>query len=787
MNTFEKSGAPDLISALLASGNGASGNGPGEHPPELIKATLDSLPDPLLVFDADQNIVFANTAATRFLTERNTPLGASRGGFLANLNIFDSVTQNLLAPEHLPVGRALAGETVDRAEYAVRPVHQGVPFWLECGARPLRSAAGDIRGAVVIFRDITDRKNRELALESADQLREFINDGHRTGTLHTSTDGRILDCNDAIVRMFGYSSREEMQGIRAPQLYVDPAERERLVHLVGVSPDVREFEIAFRRRDNSRGWALISTRLLDPRPGQVGGTLVSTLVDITDRKLWEETLRQSQQRFAAFMRYLPGVAFIKDLNGKYLYYNEASWPLFHKRPEEIIGKTYEEIWPLEDATLYRANDKAVIESGGPMEFMEPATHADGVHTWLTFKFPIMEDGKPTLVGGIGIDITERRILEDQLTQVRKMEALGRLAGGVAHDFNNLLTVISGYGQLALEGLGTVPEARLTGYLQEILNSAQRASGLTGQLLAFSRRQSVQPRVFDLCGLLRGVERLLLRMIGEHVDLTVRCGPEPCLIRADTHQIEQVLMNLAVNARDAMPLGGTLEIECRLLPEPLERPGHLPLGILLEVRDNGVGMDKAVKARMFEPFFTSKDQGKGTGLGLSTVYGVVAQAGGQIEVDSEPGQGSQFRIYFPSAPPEPEEIPPLAGGPSAGRLETVLLVEDEESVRALAETILKKLGYKVLVADSGKAALEIFADWHGSIDIVLTDVIMPHMSGGELAHKPRDLNPRLKILFMSGYTDDMIASHGVLAGETQLIQKPFTAEALGRKLRAVLDA
>jgi two-component system, cell cycle sensor histidine kinase and response regulator CckA len=787
LNTFEKADAPDLISALVESGNGSGENLGQLIPAELIRDTLDSLPDPLLVFDAAQNIVFANAAATRFLTARNTPLGASREGFLANLNIFDSVTQNLLAPEKLPAARALAGETVDRAEYAVRPVHQGVPFWLECGARPLRGTAGDIRGAVVIFRDITSRKNRELALESADQLREFIYEGNLTGILHTTVDGRILDCNDAIVRMFGYSSREEMQGIRAPQLYVDPAQRERLVHLVSVSPDVREFEIAFRRRDNSRGWALISTRLLDPRPGQVGGSLVSLVVDITDRKLWEDTLRQSQQRFTAFMRYLPGVAFIKDLNWKYVYYNDAAWPLFHKRSEDIIGKTYEEIWPREDAALYRANDAAVIESGRPIEFMEPATHPDGVHTWLTFKFPIMENGKPVLVGGIGIDITERRILEDQLTQARKMEALGRLAGGIAHDFNNLLTVISGYGQLAIEGLASLSEPRLTGYLQEILNSAQRASGLTGQLLAFSRRQSVQPRVFDLCGLLSGVERLLLRMIGEHVDLTVRCGPEPCLIRADAHQIEQVLMNLAVNARDAMPLGGTLEIECHLLLEPIERPGQLPLNILLEVRDNGVGMDKAVKARMFEPFFTSKDQGKGTGLGLSTVYGVVAQAGGQIEVDSEPGQGSQFRLYFPSALAEPGETPPLAGGLSAGGLETVLLVEDEQSVRALAETILKKLGYNVLVADSGKTALEIFDARRDSIDIVLTDVIMPHMSGGDLAHKLRELNPRLKILFMSGYTDDMIASHGVLAGETQLIQKPFTAEALGRKLRAVLDA
>src|ERR1019366_1810307 len=443
----------------------------------------------------------------------------------------------------------------------------------------------------------------------------------------------------------------------------------------------------------------------------------------------------------------------------------ASLHEFKKRPDEIVGRTDEEIWPSEEASQYRQNDAKVVSSGRPVEFLEPVTQPDGPHSWLLYKFPIFEDGKVALVGGIGIDVTERRILEEQLTQSRKMEALGRLAGGVAHDFNNLLTVISGYGQLALESLGNTSTERLTVYMQEILNSARRASGMTGQLLAFSRRQTVQPKVLNLGDLLRNIERLLQRMIGEHVDLTVRSGQEPCLIRADAHQMEQVLMNLAVNARDAMPLGGTLEIECALLPEPLERPGVAPLSVLLEVRDTGVGMDEAVKAQMFEPFFTSKDKGKGTGLGLSTVYGVVSQAGGEIDVESKPGEGSRFRIYLPLATGEVEELPPVPGDAAPVGLETVLLVEDEPGVRALAETVLRKLGYKVLVADCGEAALDICQQKGSSIDVLLTDVIMPQMSGGDLAHKLREMNPRLKVLFMSGYTDDMIASHGVLAGET----------------------
>jgi CheY-like chemotaxis protein len=254
-------------------------------------------------------------------------------------------------------------------------------------------------------------------------------------------------------------------------------------------------------------------------------------------------------------------------------------------------------------------------------------------------------------------------------------------------------------------------------------------------------------------------------------------------------MEQVVMNLSVNARDAMPLGGSLDIRCEHLPQPLappaDEPGE-PLAIMLEVRDTGIGMDEQIRPRIFDPFFTSKEQGKGTGLGLSMVYGIVAQAKGRIQVDSAVGKGTVFRIFFPEAAGEIESAPPSRSGTPRG-VETVLLVEDEASVRALAETILGRLGYQVLAAHSGPHAVRIWEEKRGRIDVLLTDVIMPNMSGGDLAHKLRETSPGLKVLFMSGYTDDMIASHGVLAGETQLIQKPFTAEALGRKLRDVLDA
>ncbi|HWE51482.1 MAG TPA: PAS domain-containing protein [Bryobacteraceae bacterium] len=748
---------------------------------------LETFPYGLLLIGADRRISLLNTAAKAIFMRRNVDPGETVESLQAALNLFEPSMRTRLANEQWPLSRALAGHTVEPTEYGARTVVRKNSFWMECSAQPLRQENGEIEGAIFTIRDTTDRKKRELALEAADQLRDFIYHGNVAGILHTTIDGRVVDCNDAFVRMIGYESKEELKNLRAPQFYFEPSERDRLLREIRTSHQLSDYEVCLRRRDNTRCWGLSNVRLLEPQRGEVGGSLISTIVDITDRKQWEDTLRQSEQRFAAFMRHLPGMAYIKDPDGKYVYYNDACWMLFGKHPTEIIGSTDDQIWRAEEATLYRANDLRVMEERKPIEVTEPVRHPDGIHSWLIYKFPIIENGDVVLVGGIGIDITERQALEDQLTQSRKMEALGRLAGGVAHDFNNVLTVISGYGQLALEGIEDTPVERLTVYIQEILNSARRAAGLTTQLLAFSRRQLIQPKVLDLGDLLRNLGQLLRRMIGEHVDLTLHLASQKCLVRADAHQIEQVMMNLAANARDAMPLGGNLDIDCHLLAEPRERPGMSPLGVVIEVRDNGIGMDEATRGQLFEPFFSSKEKGKGTGLGLSTAYGVVTQAEGEIEVESAQGEGTTFRIYFPVATGEVEELPPPLPDPEPARLETILLVEDEASVRTLAETILRRQGYRVVSADCGDAAIKIWQEKQGEIDILLTDVIMPRMSGGELAHKLRAMKPDLKVLFMSGYTDDMIASHGLMAGETQLIQKPFTSAELGRKLRAVLDA
>jgi PAS domain S-box-containing protein len=739
----------------------------------------------LLLFDAAGALTYANPAARKSLLEVYEP-----AQLFASL--IEPRSERPLATERTPLARALRGDSTEAAQFMLRRQREANPQWYECDAHPLISPVGEIRGAIVAFRNITERRRKELATESANQLRDFIYNENLAGIIHSSFDGRILDCNQALLAMFGYDSKQELMALRAAQLYYDPAERDRLLAEIKRHGQLSKYETCFRRKDGSRCWALLNVRLLEAPLGEVGGTVVSTVIDITERRQSEETLRQSEQRFSAFMRHLPGVAFIKDLSGRYVYYNEGSLQQFRKTPDEIVGRTDEELWPAEDAARYRANDAAVTEGHRPLEFIEPVAHSDGVHSWLMYKFPIVEEGKVTLVGGIGIDVTERTILEEQLTQARKMEALGRLAGGVAHDFNNLLTVISGYGQLALEGAGSASTERMILWLQEILNSSRRAAGLTNQLLAFSRRQAIEPTVLDLSELLRNMQRLLQRVIGEHVDLKIRCGSEPCHIRADVNQIEQVVMNLAVNSRDAMPLGGSLEIGCESLKEQLPvAPGDdgdgPPLTVLLEVRDSGVGMDDTIRPQIFDPFFTSKEKGKGTGLGLSTVYGIVSQARGKILVESAPGEGTVFRIYFPAADGAVEKTTSGRHGATPRGSETVLVVEDEASVRTLAETILARLGYRVVVADSGQAALKMWEQLHGRIDVLLTDVIMPHMSGGDLAHALRERKPALKVLFMSGYTDDMLAGHGVLARETQLIQKPFTAEMLGKKLRDVLDA
>jgi signal transduction histidine kinase len=388
-------------------------------------------------------------------------------------------------------------------------------------------------------------------------------------------------------------------------------------------------------------------------------------------------------------------------------------------------------------------------------------------------------------------ILEKKGLEQQLQQAQKMESVGRLAGGVAHDFNNLLTAMMGYAGLARESIP--PDNPASVCVQEIQKAADRAATLTNQLLAFARRQIIEPRVINLNDLILDMGKMLRRLIGEDVELVLRPASEACAVKVDRGQMEQVLVNLAVNARDAMPDGGRLTIETTIvtldegyaLTHPEVSPGQY---VMLAVSDNGVGMAEEVKAHLFEPFFTTKEKGKGTGLGLATCYGIVKQSSGHIWVYSEPGQGTTFKIYLPQVDelpgslPESEEPAALLRGK-----ETVLLVEDEPAVRELAAHVLRAQGYTVLEADNGDAALRQVGEQAGEkIHLLLTDVVMPRMSGKELADRLKVIRPDLKVLFTSGYTDDAIVHHGVLQAEIAFLQKPFSPVTLARKVREVLD-
>ena len=384
-----------------------------------------------------------------------------------------------------------------------------------------------------------------------------------------------------------------------------------------------------------------------------------------------------------------------------------------------------------------------------------------------------------------------RSSEERLRQAQKMEAVGRLAGGVAHDFNNLLTVITSYSALLLEDLGADDPKRDD--VDQIRKAAEGATALTRQLLAFSRQQVLQPKALDLKATVAGTDKLLKRLIGEDIQLTTVLAPDLGVVKADPGQIEQIIMNLAVNARDAMPTGGRLTIEVANvdMDETYVR-GHAPASpgryVMLAISDTGIGMDEQTKARIFEPFFTTKEAGKGTGLGLATVYGIVKQSGGLIWVYSEPGHGTSFKVYLPRVdePSEPTTAS-TAGAEPRGGTETVLVVEDAASVRMVTRQVLERFGYAVMEAPNGDTALRLAAKHHGPIHLLLTDVIMPGLSGRQLAEQLAELRPDMKVLYASGYADQAIVHHGILDSGIAYLQKPFTPETLARRVRQVLDS
>ncbi|HUY13578.1 MAG TPA: PAS domain S-box protein [Terriglobia bacterium] len=672
----------------------------------------------------------------------------------------------------------------------------GREVWLRNIIRAVKDEAGRtvrLRGVMV---DITEHRQAERALQRSEEL--FSKAFHASPAamcLSRIEDGRFLNVNDSLLRMLG-CRREEVVGFTSSQvgLWKDPSDRERMIQSLLTHRSVRDYAARLRTRNGEILEALISAEMIELENDPC---LLATIQDVTEKKRSEQALRESEVRKSAILESALDAIITLDFTGHILEFNSAAEKTFGRLREEVLGENASQV-----IFANASRDDQPFDLANPAAWSDPslrgkrfeivARRADASPFPAELAITSVELRGRSLITIYLRDLTERKALEKQLWHSQKLEAVGRLAGGVAHDFNNILTVIDGYSDLLLMDMPEGAPARRG--LEEIRKAGERAASLTRQLLAFSRRQVLAPQVMDLNDVIGNVNKMLRRLIGEDIELVTVLRPGISPVKADPGQIEQVLVNLVVNARDALPQGGVLSVETESVEFNESVAGRhavpIPPGeyVMLAVADNGCGMDAETQSHIFEPFFTTKEQGKGTGLGLATVYGIVKQSGGFIWVYSEPGQGSTFKVYLPAvrdAAPSgksvPKELRP-AGGP-----ETVLLVEDEDALRFMVREVLSAAGYNVLEATEGDEALEIARRHERAIDLMLTDIVMPRMNGQELAQKLEGLHPETRVLFMSGYTGAVVVRHGILSSDEMFIQKPFNPSALMKKVREILDA
>jgi PAS domain S-box-containing protein len=668
----------------------------------------------------------------------------------------------------------------------------------EAAVAAMRAGADDFlprthlsRLPVIAERELRERSMRQARRVAEQRYRSIVettSQGIWTSDVHT----QISFANARMLQMVGYT-RDEAIGLPATAFLDEKGpelvERLRVRRLQGLSD---QLEVRFRRKDGSYFWCLAEMTPQFDAAGVFQG-VIGMALDVSERRAAEEALRRAEQRYQRLSDSgLVGLT-VGDAEGRIYEANDAYLRMIgYSREEMLSGKAS---W----------RDLLVQEAPIPDYVAKELREKGSAHPWETVHKRKNGSRVPVLVGVAMLDetrvlvvlsdLTERKRAEealkrteDQLRQSQKMEAIGLLAGGVAHDFNNMLSVVLSYSSLILRELK--PDNPMREDVEEIQKAGSRAADLTQKLLTFSRRQVLQPKALDLNSLVDGMRSVLRRVLGEDIKLVFAPAPSLGPVFADTGSMEQVVMNLSVNARDAMPAGGQLTLETAEveLDEAFvqTRPG-LRSGrhVVLSISDTGTGMDAETKARIFEPFFTTKEKSKGTGLGLSTTLGIVQQSGGAIRVDSTSGRGSTFLIYLPVFQGAPAAATSSGDRPGGG--ETILLAEDEAQVRRVTALILRRLGYRVLEARDGSDALAVAEAERGQIHLLLTDVVMPEKSGPELARLLGPLRPDMKILFMSGYTDDTVLRHGVSIAAVQFLQKPFTPDALTEKVREVLGA
>lgn len=685
----------------------------------------------------------------------------------------------------------LAGKNVPQ-HYDFRGIRKdGTEYWLESYASLI-----EYNGTVALqlaHVDITERKQAEKSLrESEERFRLITETIDEIFWIFDLENGSVSYISPAHERIWGYPIEYFMDSKKAFFDPIHPEDRDRVLAVVARmgTGEVLDYEHRIVRADGSirhiwnRGYPIFD------EAGRLK-QYVGVGQDITARRNAEEALRETKEYLNLIINSIRDPIFVKDREHKFVLVNDALCAFASRPREEMLGMTATESIPPSLATSIWEEEEDVFNTGRERLTEDNFSDSEGnVRTIMTRKALLKDNKGNQQIVGVLRDITEYKRLEAQLLQAQKMEAIGILAGGVAHDFNNLLNVINGYSELILEDCSQ--DNPIYKDLEQINKAGRRAASLTSQLLAFGRKQVMQPVVLDLNSAIKNMSSLLRRLIREDIEFSTLTQTELGLVNADPGQVQQIVMNLVVNARDAMPQGGKLTVETAnvdfdenyILKNPIMKQGSY---VMLAISDNGVGMDAVTQAHLFEPFFTTKERGKGTGLGLSTVYGIVKQSNGFIWVYSEPGKGSTFKVYFPrvegKAPQTREEIKLATDYRGT---ETVLIVEDEAAVRSLASRILSERGYRILEAANGMEALSTAREFEGEIHLVLTDVIMPGMSGASLISKLEVDRPGIRALYISGYTDNTIVHHGILDSNVAYLQKPFTVESLTRKVREVLS-